>query len=74
MSSLSIFGARMSYWQTWMHKTHHGPDLGEAINFPFIVYYVPSHGTNIQMSFCPMTPKWESRNSQSWDFHNFGGP
>jgi hypothetical protein len=24
------------------------------------------------MSFCPKTPKWESWNSQNWNFHNFG--
>jgi hypothetical protein len=25
------------------------------------------------MSFCLETPKWESWNSQNWDFCNFGG-
>jgi hypothetical protein len=72
--SLSAFGARMSHGQTRTHKTQHGLDLGEATTFPFIVYFVPGHGTNTQMSFCPKTPKWESRNSQSWDSHDFGAP
>jgi hypothetical protein len=35
------------------HKTHHGPDLGEATTFPFTVYSVLGHGTNTQMAFCP---------------------
>jgi hypothetical protein len=60
--------------QTRTHKTHHGPNLGEATTFPFIIYFVPSHETSTQMPFCPRTPKWESRNSQSWDSYDFGGP
>jgi hypothetical protein len=67
------FGARMKHGQTRTHKTHHGPDLGEATTFPLIVYFVHGHETGIQMAFCPWTPKWESRNSQSWDFCTFGG-
>jgi hypothetical protein len=75
--SWNIFGVRTNHKQTWTHKTHHGPNLGEATTFPLIVYYVPNHETSTQMSFCPRTPKWESQNSQSWDSHNFpnfGGP
>ncbi len=56
MHSSSIFDAKTSHRQTWTHKTHkthHGPDLKEAVTFPLIVYFVPSHGANIQMSFCP---------------------
>jgi hypothetical protein len=60
--------------QTRTHKTHHGPDLGEATTFPLIVYFVPSHETSTQMSFCPRIPKWESQNSQSWDSRDFEGP
>jgi hypothetical protein len=56
--SLIAFGARTSHGQTWIHKTHHGLDLGEATTFPLIVYFVPSHRTSTQMSFCPKTPKW----------------
>ncbi len=36
---------------TWTHKTHHGPDLGEATTFPFIVYSAALHGAHIQMAF-----------------------
>jgi hypothetical protein len=50
------------------HKTHHGPDLGEATTFPLIVYFVPLHGGHIQMVFCPGT-----RNSHSWGSCNFEG-
>jgi hypothetical protein len=50
-----------------IHKTHHGPDLGEATTFPFIIYFMHGHETNTQMTFCPRTPKWESQNSQNWD-------
>jgi hypothetical protein len=45
------------------HKTHHGPNLGEATTFPFIVSSAILHGGHIQMAFCPRTPKWESENS-----------
>jgi hypothetical protein len=38
--------------QTWTHKTHHGPNLGEAITFSFIVYFVLFHKAHIQMAFC----------------------
>jgi hypothetical protein len=61
----SIFGAKTSHEQTWTHKTHHGPDLGEATTFPLIVYSVPGHEASTQMSFCLETPKWESRNSHN---------
>jgi hypothetical protein len=49
--NLNIFGAKTSHRQTWTHKTHHDPHLGEATTFPFIVYSVSGHGTNIQMTF-----------------------
>jgi hypothetical protein len=52
MHSLNTFGARTSQGQTWTHKTHHGPDLGEATTFPLIIYFVLNHRTNTQMSFC----------------------
>jgi hypothetical protein len=70
----STFGARTSHGQTQTHKTHHGPDLGETTTFPLIVYIVPLHEAHIQMAFCPRTPKWGSRNCQSWDSYDFGGP
>jgi hypothetical protein len=74
MHSWSTFSARKSHEQTRIYKIHHGPDLGEATTFLFIVYSVLGHGINIQMTFCLGIPKWESRNSQSWDSHDFGGP
>jgi hypothetical protein len=66
------FGATTSHGQTRIHKIHHGPDLGETTTFPLIVYFVPLHETHSQMAFCPRTPKWESRNCQSWDYRDFG--
>jgi hypothetical protein len=53
----STFGARTSHGQTQIHKIHHGPDLGEAITFPLIVYSVLGHKTSTQMSFCFGTPE-----------------
>ncbi len=72
--SWSTFGAKTSHGQIRTHKIHHGPDLGEATTFPFIIYFMLLHEAHIQMAFCPMTPKWESQNSQSWDSYNFGAP
>jgi hypothetical protein len=57
MHSWSTFGARMSHGQTRIHKIHHGPNSTEATTFPFIVFFVPGHEANTQMSFCPRTPK-----------------
>ncbi len=59
--------------QTRTQKTHHDPDLGEATTFPLIVYSMHGHRINTQMSFCPQTPKWKFRNSQSWNSYDFGG-
>jgi len=47
----------MSHEQTRIHKIHHGPNLGEATTFPFIVFSMPSHGASTQISFCPEIPK-----------------
>jgi hypothetical protein len=44
--SWSTFGVKTSHEQTQTHKTHHGPDLGEATTFPLIIYFVPGHKTN----------------------------
>jgi hypothetical protein len=73
MHGWSTLGVRTSHGQIRTHKTHRDPNLGEATTFPLIVYFVAGHGTNIQMAFCPKTPKGESQNSQSWDSRNFGG-
>jgi hypothetical protein len=61
MHSWSIFGAQTSHEQTWTRKIHHNPNLGEVTTFPFIIFFVPSHGASTQMSFCPRTvatPLW----------------
>ncbi len=70
----STFGVWTNDWQTQIHKTYHNSNLGEATTFPLIVYFVLSHETSTQMSFCPRTPKWESWNSQNWNSCNFRGP
>jgi hypothetical protein len=57
MHSWNIFGARTNHGQTRTHKTHHGPDLREAITFPLIVFYVLGHGACTQMLVCLGTPK-----------------
>jgi len=45
------------------HKTHHGPDSGEATTFPHIVLFSATpRGDYIQMALFPGTPKLESRN------------
>jgi hypothetical protein len=44
MHSWNTFGAQTSRRQTWTHRTHHGPDLGEATTFPLIApkcHFVP---------------------------------
>jgi hypothetical protein len=58
MRTWSTFGARTSHRQTRthkIHKTHHGPDLKEAITFPPIIFSVLGHGAYTQMSFCSRT-------------------
>jgi hypothetical protein len=44
------------------HKTHHGPDLGDATTIPHIVYSATLCWNYIQMALFPGTPKLESRN------------
>jgi hypothetical protein len=44
------------------HKTHHGPDSGEATTFPHIIYSAALREGYIQMALFPGTPKLESRN------------
>jgi len=57
MHSWNTFGAQMNHGHTRTHKTHHSPDLEEAITFPLIVFSMPGHGAYTQMSFCPGIPK-----------------
>jgi hypothetical protein len=47
---------------TLTHKTHHGPNSGEATTFPHIVFSALLHGDYIQMTLFPGTPKLESPN------------
>ncbi len=47
---------------TLTHKTHHGPNSGEATTFPHIVFSATLRGGYIQMALFPETPKLESRN------------
>jgi len=56
---LKHFGARTNHGQTQTHKTHHGPNFGEATTFPLIIYSVSGHGTSTQMSFCPKSSQFE---------------
>jgi hypothetical protein len=44
---LEHLGVRTSHRRPWTHKTHHGPNSGEATNFPHIVFSMPLHGTCI---------------------------
>jgi len=44
------------------HKTHHGPDSGDATTIPHIIYSATLRRTLIQMAQIPGTPKLESRN------------
>jgi hypothetical protein len=74
MHSWNTFGAQMNHMHTWIHKTHHGPDLGEATTFPLIIFSMIAHGDCTQMSFFLGPPSWESQNSQNWDFRHFGSP
>ncbi len=55
MHNWSTFCARMSQGQTQTHKTHHGPDLGEAITITVIVFSMFRHESYTQMPFCPKT-------------------
>jgi hypothetical protein len=50
------------------------PVLKGSRTFPFILYFMPGHMSNTQMSFCFRTPKCELWNSQNFDFRNFAGP
>jgi len=47
---------------TLTHKTHHGPDSGDATTIPHIVYSATLRHTHIQVALFPGTPKLESQN------------
>jgi hypothetical protein len=42
---------------TRTHKTHHGPNLGEATDFFLILFSMIIHKGCTKMSFCHRTPK-----------------
>jgi hypothetical protein len=65
--SWNTFDAHMNHGQTPTHKIHHSLDLGEAITFPLIIFFVHGHKASTQMSFCPKTPKLEFQNSLNWN-------
>ncbi len=75
MHSWNTFGAQTNHEQTQIHnthKTHHGPDLGEAITFPLILFSVLGHGPYTQMSFCPENPEiHEIRTPTTLEAHNY---
>jgi hypothetical protein len=53
----STFSAQTNHGQTQTHTTHHNSDLRETTTFPLKVFFMPTHGANTQMSFCPKTFK-----------------
>ncbi len=63
---LEYLGARTSHGQLWTHKTHHGPDSGEATTFPHIVFSAPFHNTCIQMTFVPRLPRRSPETVPVW--------
>jgi hypothetical protein len=66
--SLNIFCARTSHGQTRTHKTHHGPDLGEATTFPLIVYSMADHKPASKWHLVPGLP------SESLEIPKLGTP
>jgi hypothetical protein len=59
MCSSNIFGARTNHGHTRTHKTHRGPDLGEATTFLFKVFSVISHGATSKCHFVLGFPTFE---------------
>jgi len=47
--------------QTQIHKIHQGPDLGEAIAFPFIIFLCLAMGPTPKGHFVSRLPTWESQ-------------
>ncbi len=57
MRGWNTFVAQTNHGHTWIHKTHHNLDLGEATTFFLIIFFMINHEGCIQMSSCPKTPK-----------------
>jgi len=68
--SWSTFGAWMNHEQTWIHKTHHDPDLEEATTFPFIVFFVLGHGVAPKYHFVLGLPTLE-QHDLNYDYAQF---
>jgi len=51
---------------TLTHKTHHGPDSGEATTFPHVVYSVVLRGGYIKWLFFPRLPSWSLETVPGW--------
>jgi hypothetical protein len=68
----NILGVGTNHGQPWIHLTHHGPDSGEAITFPHIIFFALLRRTHTRMVLCPGTPKVESQNCPGLDSRNFG--
>jgi len=58
---------------TWTHKTHHGPDSGEATTFPHIVLSAVGRGGYIRMAHFVGTPEMESRKCPGWTSGTLNG-
>ncbi len=56
MHNLSTFGVKTNHGQPQTHKTHHGPDLGEATTFPFPVFSITFHGATSKWHFILRLP------------------
>ncbi len=59
---------------TWTHKTHHGPNSGEATIFPLIVFSAADREGYIRMAHFVGTPEMESRNCPGLESRDFGRP
>jgi hypothetical protein len=74
MYKWGTFSARTNHGQTRVHKTHHGPDLGEAITFLLIVFF--TNGPTPKCHFVSRLPSESSkipkiRTLETLKGHNF---
>ncbi len=58
---------------TWTHKTHHGPNSGEATTFPHKVFSAAGRGGYIRMAHFVRTPEMESRKCPDWTPRTLNG-
>jgi hypothetical protein len=58
-AKLEVFWCTDEPWANMDSQDSPQPELGEATNFPLIVYYVHGHRTSTQISFCHLeVPKF----------------